>query len=60
MTIRIERGNPTAEEVAALIGVLSSLPSSTSERRRKPGLWWRSGLPTAHPGWRESALFRPS
>ena len=60
MTIRIDRREPTPEEIAALVGVLNSLPSSTSEPVQQPSLWWRSGLPLTRPGWRESGLTRRS
>ncbi len=56
MNIRIERGTPTAEELAALVGVLVALPSSTSERSRSVSAWWRSGLPARRGSWRESGL----
>ncbi|WP_203912928.1 acyl-CoA carboxylase subunit epsilon [Rhizocola hellebori] len=60
MNLRIDRGSPTPEEIAALIGVIVSLPSSTSEPAQQPSLWWRSGLPVTRAGWRESGLTRPS
>lgn len=56
MTIRIDRGSPTPEELAALIGVLAAWPASTSEPKAEPSMWWRSGLPTARTGWRGSGL----
>lgn len=56
MNIRIEAGTPTAEEVAALVGVLTSLNQSTSERPAEISAWWRSGLPAARVSWKESAL----
>ncbi len=57
MNMRIEQGIPTAEELAALVGVLATLPSSsTSETRRTVSAWWRSGLPAPAGSWRESAL----
>ncbi|WP_117215746.1 acyl-CoA carboxylase subunit epsilon [Allorhizocola rhizosphaerae] len=55
--LRIEKGTPTAEEIAALVGVLAGLPpSSTSEAPRPVSAWWRSGLPAPRGSWRESAL----
>ncbi len=61
MVIRVERGTPTAEEVAALVAVLSARPvAATSDTPVSD--WWRSGLP-AVPGtgpgvWRASGLPR--
>lgn len=59
MQLRVEKGAPTAEEIAALVGVVYSL--STSEQPRpRVSAWWRSGLPVARPGWGESGLPRMS
>ncbi|GAA2361632.1 hypothetical protein Cme02nite_43380 [Catellatospora methionotrophica] len=60
--IRIERGTPTAEEVAALVAVLSARPASGAVPPAEVSAWWRSGLPAvtaAGPGaWRRSGLPR--
>ncbi|MEU7819910.1 acyl-CoA carboxylase subunit epsilon [Catellatospora sp. NPDC049133] len=60
--IRIERGTPTAEEVAALVAVLSARPAVVAEPSAQVSAWWRSGLPAvtaAGPGaWRSSGLPR--
>ena len=60
MNLRITRGNPTAEEIAALVGVLGGWSSSTSEPAARPSAWWRSGLPDARHDWRESGRPRLS
>ncbi len=60
MNVRITRGNPTAEEIAALVGVLGGWSSSTSESSPRPSVWWRSGLPDVKNDWRESGLPRVS
>ncbi|WP_203743338.1 acyl-CoA carboxylase subunit epsilon [Catellatospora bangladeshensis] len=61
MVIRFERGTPTAEEVAALVAVLSTRPVATAAPAPVSD-WWRSGLPAAPgagPGaWRASGLPR--
>lgn len=57
MNINVERGTPTPEELAALVGVLAGTRSSTSEPRPRSSAWWRSGLPSAQGRpWRESTL----
>lgn len=62
MVIRIERGTPTAEEVAALVAVLSARPVAVAAPAAAVSAWWRSGLPavtSAGPGeWRRSGLPR--
>jgi Acyl-CoA carboxylase epsilon subunit len=60
MTIRVERGDPTPEELAALVGVLLPAVSSTSEPSQEVSAWWRSGLPVRRPRWRQSGLPRMS
>jgi hypothetical protein len=63
--VRVVRGNPTAEEVAALVGVLMS-PRRTwtaPDGPAAPSRWRASGLPAGEhrpgPGaWRASALPR--
>lgn len=62
MVIRVERGTPTAEEVAALVTVLSARPAGAAAPAAPVSDWWRSGLP-AVPGagagaWRASGLPR--
>lgn len=59
MNISIERGEPTPEELAALIAVLTAV-ASTSERVPPVSVWWRSGLPVQRMSWRESALAKSS
>jgi hypothetical protein len=57
--IRIVQGTPTAEEVAALVGVL--LPRSGSDDEPAPvqSLWTRSARPGTRPSsWRAAALPR--
>lgn len=59
--IRVVRGTPTAEEVAALVAVLSARPVAAAPDR-PVSHWWRSGLPGV-PGagagaWRASGLPR--
>ncbi|WP_155374335.1 acyl-CoA carboxylase subunit epsilon [Catellatospora vulcania] len=60
--IRIGRGTPTAEEVAALVAVLSARPAAAPAPAAPVSAWWRSGLPAvtaAGPGaWRSSGLPR--
>lgn len=46
---RIVRGEPTAEELAALIAVLAARPRATAPTRRPESAWWRSGLPASTP-----------
>ncbi|GHJ50286.1 hypothetical protein Cs7R123_76280 [Catellatospora sp. TT07R-123] len=63
--IRIERGVPTAEELAALVAVLSARPGVAPATPDAASDWWRSGLPgvtrpgATRPGagaWRRSGL----
>ena len=46
---RIVRGEPTAEELAALIAVLAARPTTSAPTRRPESAWWRSGLPASTP-----------
>jgi len=59
--IRITRGTPTAEELAALVGVLLSRPVAVPAPVAAPSRWARSARPrvAGRPGpgaWRASAL----
>jgi hypothetical protein len=62
--IRIERGTPTAQEVAALVGVLLSLPPAEAATAAPAGSrWLERGRPGSAPrrgpdAWRASALPR--
>ncbi|HEY7222161.1 MAG TPA: acyl-CoA carboxylase subunit epsilon [Micromonosporaceae bacterium] len=60
--IRIERGVPTDEELAALVGVLQALPRGPAGSPVLVSRWARSPRPPATergPGaWRASALPR--
>ena len=65
--LRVIRGVPTPEELAALVGVLAlrrgSAPAATRATTRAGGHWRASALPAAgwRPGsgaWRASALPR--
>jgi len=60
MSIRVEKGDPTPEELAALVGMLLSTASSTSEPPQEVSAWWRSGLPVRRPRWWQSGLHRMS
>lgn len=59
--VRIVRGTPTAEELAALVGVLSSGSRPIAPVGPGPSRWRASALPNAGPrpgpgAWRASAL----
>ncbi|HWG98826.1 MAG TPA: acyl-CoA carboxylase subunit epsilon [Pilimelia sp.] len=67
--VRVVRGSPTAEELAALVGVLvtrTGEPADTAAGGPAPSAWVASGRPepTGVPGapgpgaWRRSALPR--
>jgi hypothetical protein len=62
--LRVVRGDATAEEVAALVAVVSALsaPAATPERRRPewsaPRRLHRVSLPHGPGGWRASGLPR--
>ncbi|MEV0268890.1 MAG: acyl-CoA carboxylase subunit epsilon [Hamadaea sp.] len=57
--ITVVRGNPTAEQVAALVGALLSTASPATPAAGSPrSAWWASGLPGRPRGWRESGLPR--
>jgi len=59
--IRVTRGIPTAEELAALVGALLSRPIPTAAAAPAPSRWARSARPrlpgrTGADAWRASAL----
>jgi len=57
--VRVVRGTPTAEEVAALVGALVSRSTATDSRPAPPSTstWARSARPGARPtSWRTSGL----
>lgn len=57
--VRIVRGEPTPEEVAALVAVLAGRPVLVSPQQRPESAWWRSGLPAVGArDWRDTALPR--
>lgn len=63
--IRVVRGDPTPEEVAAVVSVVSArLAAAGSEETERPRTWaayWRSVRQPLRPGpgaWRASALPR--
>lgn len=57
-TFSVVRGNPTAEELAAVVGVLVGIANqpSAAPARPKPSAWWASGLPARPKGWRTWGL----
>jgi hypothetical protein len=57
--VRVVRGEPTAEEIAALIAVLAAVPTVAAPTQRTESAWWRSGLPAGAPrSWRDGRLTR--
>lgn len=63
--LTVSRGNPTPEEIAALVGVLAAWPRPAHDRAAPAGVsaWWASGLPGrgSWPGpgaWRSASLPR--
>lgn len=63
--ITVLRGNPTTEEVAALVGVLAGRARPEAERTAptEVSAWWAGGLPqvrlrTGPDAWRTSGLPR--
>jgi hypothetical protein len=59
--VKVLRGTPAAEELAALVAVLTgrSARTDTSAPPAPASTWTRSGRPTASPGsWRASGLPR--
>ncbi|MBA3368658.1 MAG: acyl-CoA carboxylase subunit epsilon [Geodermatophilaceae bacterium] len=63
--LRIVRGEPSAEEVAALVSVLTAVAGARREAVMPPAHGWsapsrsvRTPLSPGHGGWRTSALPR--
>jgi hypothetical protein len=61
--IRIEHGNPTPEDLAVLVAVLSAVGGPEAERPPRRSAWsdpaWRLGGPGATTGgWRAASLPR--
>jgi hypothetical protein len=60
MELKVLRGNPTDEELAALIGVLTALPKEAEEDeggRHRRAAWTNAGLRLrVRRAWRESAV----
>ncbi|MFI5696069.1 acyl-CoA carboxylase subunit epsilon [Kribbella sp. NPDC051586] len=63
-TLQITKGNPTPEELAALVTVLAAraaAPTPAPDHRQRAGNWatyWRNARTPFHPGpgqWRASA-----
>lgn len=60
--LRVVRGNPTPEELAALVAVLASRGGGVAEPEAPRSPWGRPGaalrhsLPTHVSAWRESGL----
>jgi hypothetical protein len=57
-TFSVVRGTPTAEELAAVVGVLVGIANqaATAPAAPKTSAWWASGLPGRPKGWRSSGL----
>jgi hypothetical protein len=62
--LRVVKGDPTPEELAALVGVIASMGGSAEAPRRRTSEWSahhrkvRVTLPHGPGGWRSSALPR--
>jgi hypothetical protein len=60
--LRVVRGNPTAEELAALIAVVATRGAAAPETPAPRSLWshpvLRSALPHGSGAWRASSLPR--
>jgi hypothetical protein len=55
--VRIVRGTPTAEELAALVGALLVRSGTAEEAKPAPSRWASSARPGARPtSWRAAAL----
>ncbi|MET7425321.1 acyl-CoA carboxylase subunit epsilon [Dactylosporangium sp. NPDC005555] len=50
--IKVVRGTPSAEEVAAIVGVLFSRPAAPVAAVRPVSRWAQSARPGALPRWR--------
>ncbi|MEV1285814.1 acyl-CoA carboxylase subunit epsilon [Micromonospora sp. NPDC049679] len=61
-SFRVVRGTPTAEELAALVGVIvaRSHPVATTAPPPAPSTWVRSARPTAGIDWRGPGAWRTS
>lgn len=57
-TFSVVRGTPTAEDLAAVVGVLVGIANQPTTTPAAPGTsaWWASGLPVRPKGWRASGL----
>ncbi|MFF5226132.1 acyl-CoA carboxylase subunit epsilon [Dactylosporangium sp. NPDC000521] len=49
---KVVRGTPTAEEVAAIVGVLFSRPAAAAVAAAPVSRWRQSARPAARPRWR--------
>jgi acyl-CoA carboxylase epsilon subunit-like protein len=58
--IRVERGAPTDEELAALVGALLTLRSALAKPAAAVNRWVLSGRPRRDPGPRGKAAWRTS
>ena len=62
--LRVVRGDPTADEIAALVGVLASLGTEAPAPPRRTPEWQanhrkvRTHTPSGPGGWRSSSLPR--
>ena len=63
--LRVVKGNPSDEEVAALVAVLQAAATGTAPAPARPAREWsaphrrlRTTLPSGPGGWRASALPR--
>jgi hypothetical protein len=61
--LRVVKGDPTPEEVAALVAVIAAMGSGPAQDKPKPRSTWadpahrmRSPLPHGPGGWRSSGL----
>lgn len=49
---KVVRGTPTAEEVAAIVGVLFSRPAAAAVAPQPVSRWRQSARPASRPRWR--------